>query len=106
MQIALEKYNTSIDNNRYYDAHEDLEEWWFPRRKTKTDEVLFVKGLINAAVSFELVKKGKLNGAKKVWKNYEKYKIKFDLFKSEHKKNYAKTMLKIEKLAKEKNITC
>ena len=95
----LDKFNTSLSETRFYDAHEDLEYWWFPRRKTKTNEVLFIKGLINSAVAFELVKKNRIPQAKKVWQNYKKYKIKFDLFDSPYKLEYLKTMDNIEKIA-------
>ncbi len=64
-----------IEKEQFYKAHEVLEEIWFPRRKTKDDETLILKGFINASVALELNKRGKREKALKVWKTYEKYKI-------------------------------
>ena len=74
-----------------------LEEWWFPKRKTKTPEVLFVKGLINCAVSFELHKKQRYENANIVWQNYLKYKPLIDQFESEYK-DEKKKKIKIKEI--------
>jgi hypothetical protein len=101
---SINKFTEAIINSKYYDAHEYLEEWWFPKRKTKTPEVLFVKGLINSAVSFELYKKDRLENAKKVWNNYLKYKILINEFDSIYKMEYIKVMALVESKAKQKGI--
>ncbi|MEA2019768.1 MAG: DUF309 domain-containing protein [Campylobacterota bacterium] len=62
-----------IIDAEYYDAHEILEELWFPIRKTKTNYCLVLKGFINAAVSLELFKRGKIEQSKNVYKTYLKY---------------------------------
>ena len=54
---ALENFIVSLNEERFYDAHEDLEAIWFPRRFEDDDEIKLLKGFINAAVSFELHKK-------------------------------------------------
>lgn len=64
----------SLQEERYYDAHEVLEEIWFPARKQKTPEVLLLKGLINASVSFELHKRGRAHKAPGPWGVYMKYR--------------------------------
>lgn len=63
-----------LDEERYYDAHEVLEAVWFPVRADKTPEVLLIKGLINASVSFELCKRGRPHKAPGPWKVYMKYR--------------------------------
>ena len=70
----LDEFVQCLDEQRYYDAHEALEEVWFPRRFEQNNEVYLLKGFINASVSFELKKQGKLEQSKKVWKNYLKYR--------------------------------
>ena len=70
----LNEFILCIDEKRYYDAHEALEEIWYPRRFEDDDEVKLLKGFINAAVSFELIKRGRENPSKKAWKNYLKYR--------------------------------
>ncbi|MDD2651906.1 MAG: DUF309 domain-containing protein [Sulfurimonas sp.] len=70
----LDSFLKNLKNENFYEAHEDLEAIWFPRRFEQSDEVKLLKGLINASVSFELRKKGKIEQAKKVWQTYLKYK--------------------------------
>ncbi len=69
----IEKFILCINEKRYFDAHEALEEVWFPRRFEDDKEIKLIKGFINAAVSFELIKRGRPKLSEKVWKNYEKY---------------------------------
>ncbi len=63
-----------LREERYYDAHEALEALWFPIRFEKTPEVLLLKGLINASVSFELHKRGRPHKAPGPWRVYLKYR--------------------------------
>lgn len=67
------EFKILIINEQYYDAHEALEEIWFPMRKTKTNYCLILKGFINGAVSLELYKRGKLPQSQKVHLTYLKY---------------------------------
>jgi len=71
---ALDSFIKSLHDQRFYDAHEDLEKVWFPRRFEDNNEMKLLKGFINASVSFELIKKGRLESSNKVWKNYLKYR--------------------------------
>ena len=75
MKNRITEYLQLIEKQRFYDAHEVLEEWWYPKRFEENDEVRLIKGLINAAVSFELVKKERLEASKKAWRNYLKYRM-------------------------------
>ena len=75
MRSRTDQFITLLQNNRFFEAHELLEELWFPRRFEDCDEVRLLRGLINAAVSFELlVHKKRENAAKRVWRNYLKYR--------------------------------
>ena len=71
--ILTKRYKEHILKGEFFEAHEALEEYWFPRRKTKRREVLVVKGFINAAVAFELKKRGRQESALKVWQTYLKF---------------------------------
>jgi hypothetical protein len=66
-------YIELIDNQLFYEAHEVLEALWFPIRRDKKPFTLVLKGFINAAVSMELYKKGKIPQSKKIYKVYLKY---------------------------------
>jgi hypothetical protein len=70
----VNEYILCLNEKRYYDAHEALEEIWFPRRFENNNEMRLLKGFINASVSFELLKRGRVNPAKKAWANYLKYR--------------------------------
>ncbi|QOY54723.1 DUF309 domain-containing protein [Candidatus Sulfurimonas marisnigri] len=94
----LEKFIHQLDENKFYDAHESLEEIWFPRRFEGSDEVKLLKGFINAAVCFELIKKGRKASSEKVWKNYLKYKPLLHTLDSEYTKEYNTIVLYVEKI--------
>jgi len=68
----IKKYKKYMSEDKFFEAHEALEEYWFPRRKEKSKEVLIVKGFINAAVSLELKRRGKIKNHHKIWAVYEK----------------------------------
>lgn len=70
----FDNFLIALDEKRFYDAHEVLEELWFPKRFENSNEVRLLKGFINASVYFELIKKGRPLAAKKVWINYLKYR--------------------------------
>jgi len=97
---ALKNFMLSLNEDRFYDAHEDLEEIWFPRRFENDDEVKLLKAFINAAVSFELLKKGRVEASDKVWKNYLKSKILLKNVKSEYIEQYKTIALHVESIKK------
>jgi hypothetical protein len=69
----IEIFQKLIEEQKYYEAHEILEEVWFPIRKTKTNCSLVLKGFINGAVSLELHKRDKHLQSKNVYQTYKKY---------------------------------
>ena len=84
----LEHFIHNIQSGNFYEAHEDLESLWYPRRFEQSDEVKLLKGFINASVSFELAKKGKTEQAKKVWQTYLKYETLLENIDSPHTPTY------------------
>jgi len=92
----IDDFILCINEARYFDAHEALEEIWFPRRFEDNAEKKLIKGFINAAVSFELIKRGRIEPSKRVWKNYEKYKILLGSFESPHNGRYKELSLFLE----------
>jgi len=87
----IQEYKELIQKKEYYKAHESLETLWFRRRFEDNSEVKILKGFINAAVCFELIKRNKYPQSKKVWKNYLKYRqeIFFSLEENKRAKYYA-----------------
>ena len=93
----LEKFILQLSQEKFYDAHESLEVIWFPKRFKDDDEIRLIKGFINAAVSFELIKKGRLEASQKVWKNYLKYEPLIDKVDSNYTSYYKSIILQIQK---------
>ncbi|MEW6551792.1 MAG: DUF309 domain-containing protein [Campylobacterota bacterium] len=67
---TVEEFKTLIKEGRFYEAHECFEILWFPNREHKTPFYNTLKGFINASVSLELYKRGRVNQSKQVWNNY------------------------------------
>lgn len=86
----IDEFVALIESDRFYDAHEILEELWFPKRFEKCPEVQLQKGLINAAVSFELIKRGRIPQSKRVWANYLKYRQNLYKIDSQYQNSYHK----------------
>jgi hypothetical protein len=73
MKKSLEIFIDDLKNDRFVEAHEHLEEYWRSIRKTEHPLKNLCKGFINGATAFELVKRGKIDGAIRLWNTYEKY---------------------------------
>lgn len=98
-ETLINEFIVCINETRYYDAHETLEKIWFPRRFEKTPEMNLIKGFINAAVSFEVIKRGRPKSARKVWETYEKYIVLLGGFESPYNSRY----LELDLFLREKN---
>ncbi len=88
MYKYLQEFTLCLQEERFYDAHEALEAAWFPRRFEDDKEVKLIKGFINAAVSFELIERGRVKQSKKVWANYLKYRPFLFEINSQYQNNY------------------
>jgi hypothetical protein len=73
MKQRVEDFKKLLENHQFFDAHEVLEELWFPIRHTNDDYCLVLKGFVNSAVSLELYKRGRFLQSQKVFLNYKKY---------------------------------
>ena len=74
MQKACQLFMQLLKNQRFYEAHEALEELWFPKRRSRDPKILVLKGFINASVALELKRLGREDNALRVWGNYLKYR--------------------------------
>ena len=80
--MKIKEYKELILKHRFFEAHEVLEEFWFPRRRQKDDLTLVIKGFINAAVSLELYKRERVENSNRVWQVYLKFAKKIDNLES------------------------
>ena len=94
----FEQFSLCLKEERFFDAHEVIETLWFPRRFEQNDEIKFLKGLINAAVSFELRKRGRIEASRKVWNTYTKYRPLLHAIESPYKNNYFKVIQELDAL--------
>ena len=77
LEGALKNYMKLIDKEEYFEAHEVLEEAWHPLRLKKDPLANLAKGLINAAIAFEHIKRNRdnvKNRAQRVIVSYERHK--------------------------------
>jgi len=61
---ALEEFIYLMSIEEFFEAHEILEDVWHKARKSNHPETLLLKGLINGAISFEHIKRGRKNSLK------------------------------------------
>ena len=76
LEGALKAYLKLLDEEEYFEAHEVLEEAWHPLRLADHPLKNLVKGFINAAVSFEHLKRdreGAERKARRVMASYERH---------------------------------
>lgn len=84
-----ERFIDLLRNDLFFEAHEALEELWFPLRFHKKDaDIILLRACINAAVSFELLKRGRQDAALKPWANFTRNKTVMVSVIEEHKKVY------------------
>ena len=84
----LDEFVDLLEQEKFYEAHEAIEIIWFKRRFEDCDEIRLLKGFINASVCFELIKRGRVEQSKRVWKTYLKYKPLLHTIDSPHLNNY------------------
>ena len=101
MKSKIERFLQLLKQKRFFDAHEALEEVWFPRRFEDDNEVRLLKGFINASVSFELAKRGKAKQSAQVWKNYLKYRALLYKTSSLNYNLFHKTVREIDSIYKD-----
>lgn len=74
---ALRRYTALMRKKAYFEAHEVLEEAWHPLRMRRDPRAKLAKGLINAAIAFEHLRRkrtGYVANARKTMGAYERYK--------------------------------
>ncbi len=100
LEDALEEYVQLLKNRDFFDAHEVLEEAWHPLRKANHPLKNLVKGLINASIAFEHIKRNKENSYRKATTVFNSYRRHKPLYRKgiEHEELFSCAILKVEKL--------
>jgi hypothetical protein len=74
MRETLDEFIKCLHEERFADAHEVMEHQWMRYKKQEHPLTKLLKGYINGATAFELIKRGrKIESAQKLWSAYEKY---------------------------------
>ena len=73
MRDTLNEFIKCLDEERFADAHVIMEHKWKEYKKDGHELTKLLKGFINGATAFELIKRGNIDGAKRLWEAYEKY---------------------------------
>lgn len=92
-----------LSNTQYYQAHDVLEQLWIKLKKENDPLTNLIKGMINAAVAFEHIKRASPASfikAQKTFFGFIKYKNEYKYLDNEFKTVCAA----IEKKAKEMNL--
>jgi len=73
LQKTLKIFIQNLEDNRFTDAHEVMEAQWKIYKKANHPLTKLLKGYINGATAFEIIKRGNVSGANRLWTVYEKY---------------------------------
>jgi hypothetical protein len=73
MKKTLERFIQDLKDERFADAHVVMEHQWKIYKQADHPLTKLLKGYINGATAFELIRRGKKDGAVKLWATYKKY---------------------------------
>ena len=73
MKEVIKEFIDDLKSEKFASAHEIMEKKWKEYKKLSHPKTKLLKGFINGATAFELVKRGNFDGAKRLWGVYEKY---------------------------------
>ena len=100
LEDALKEYVQLLKNRAFFDAHEVLEEAWHPLRKADHPLKNLVKGLINASIAFEHMKRNQEDAYRKATTVFNSYRRHKPLYRRgiEHEELFFYAIEKVEKL--------
>ena len=73
MKEVIKEFIDDLKSENFAGAHEVMEKRWKEYKKTSHPKTKLLKGFINGATAFELVKRRNQDGASRLWGVYEKY---------------------------------
>jgi hypothetical protein len=73
MKETLETFIQNLKDEAFSQAHETMEQQWKIYKKEGHALTKLLKGYINGATAFELLRRDKREGAQRLWGVYEKY---------------------------------
>ncbi len=73
MKETLQAFIQNLKEEQFAEAHEVMEHQWKIYKKSDHPLTKLLKGYINGATAFELLRREKREGAERLWTVYEKY---------------------------------
>ena len=73
MKETLQIFIQNLKEEAFSEAHETMEHQWRLYKKEEHPLTKLLKGYINGATAFELIRRDKRKGAEQLWRTYEKY---------------------------------
>ncbi len=73
MRETLEIFIQHLKDEDFDEAHEVMEQQWKLYKKADHPLTKLLKGYINGATAFELIKRDRPDAASRLWRVYEKY---------------------------------
>lgn len=73
MRETLTEFIQNLNNEEFHRAHQTMEDQWKIYKQQDHTLTKLLKGYINGATAFELVRRNKIDGAHRLWGVYEKY---------------------------------
>lgn len=73
MKETLQTFIQNLKDEKFAEAHEVMEHQWKAYKKSDHSLTKLLKGYINGATAFELLRRDKREGAERLWVAYEKY---------------------------------
>jgi len=73
LKEVIKEFIDDLKSENFAGAHEVMEKKWKSYKKISHPKTKLLKGFINGATAYELVKRGNIDGAKRLWGVYEKY---------------------------------
>ncbi len=73
MREVIKEFIDDLKSEEFAKAHEIMEKEWKSYKRLSHPKTKLLKGFINGATAFELIKRGNFDGARRLWEVYEKY---------------------------------
>lgn len=96
--MSIEHFILAIEEEKFVEAHELLEEEWkFYKKIGEKSKAKAIQGLINGATALALYKKNRFEAYTKVWEVYKKYKSLLEKLDKNDKYYEASNLLEFKK---------
>lgn len=101
--ITLKKFVQLLENEDYFEAHEILEEEWHQLKRDGDTKVNLARGLINAAVAFEHIKRATPTAMIKATKTYGGY-LRYKHLCDDKSSQWYEACIAVELIAKKRGL--